>query len=413
MSDGAESAEAGGAGAGGANPCARGARALPILPPGPIGVLGGGQLGRMFALAANSMGYRVHVFAPEAHGPAAQVADRHVRADFDDHAALEDFARAVRVVTYEFENVPAASVAAVERHVPVRPSGEFLHITQDRLREKRALEALGLPVAEHVRLESDGDLERALEFDYPGILKTASFGYDGKGQRRVEAPGDLERAWDQLGRGRTVLERLVPFVAELSVVGARAIDGGVALYDAVRNEHQRHILDVTTSPAQFGDECLAAASDLARAVLEGLDVVGVACVELFLLEDGGLVVNEIAPRPHNSGHLTIDANDVSQFEQQVRAICALPLGSSERLQPASAMVNLLGDLWRDGEPDWAAALADRGVHLHLYGKETPQPGRKMGHLTVLDTDPARARQRALAARGRLGSALRTSNPERV
>ena len=373
----------------------------PILPGATLGMLGGGQLGRMFALAARALGYRVHVFAPDADGPTAQVADHHVRAPYDDLDAVGRFARDVAVVSYEFENVPADTAAALERSAPVRPSAEFLHVVQDRLREKHALSSRGIPVAPHVALRDEADLAAAAALGFPAILKTASWGYDGKGQRRVETAGDLPAAWDELGRAPAVLEAVVPFVAELSVVGARGLDGSVALYDAVRNEHARHILDVTTSPAGFEAAVERNAEELCRRVLEELDVVGVACVELFLLPDGDLVVNEIAPRPHNSGHLTIDAHATSQFEQQVRAITGLPLGSTERLAPHAVMVNLLGDLWEGGEPDWAAALADPGVALHLYGKREARVGRKMGHLTVLDPDSARARERALAARERL------------
>ncbi|MFT5289499.1 MAG: 5-(carboxyamino)imidazole ribonucleotide synthase [Planctomycetota bacterium] len=356
----------------------------------------------MFALAARAMGYRVHVFAPDREGPASQVADKFVCASYDNLDALREFSRGVSVVTYEFENVPAAAVQAIEAIAPVRPSGAFLFLSQDRVREKRALAKLGLPVAPYAVLESDDDLAAAKAIGAPSILKTASSGYDGKGQRRVDRVEDLESKWGELGRTRAVLEGFVPFVSELSVVGARALDGTVELFDPVHNEHVNHILDVSTVPAGLEASVERKAHDLARAVLVGLDVVGVACVELFLLEYGGLVVNEIAPRPHNSGHLTLDGNETSQFEQQVRAICGLPLGSVARLRPATVMVNLLGHLWEGGEPNWAAALADPGVRLHLYGKETPKVGRKMGHLTVLDESAGAARERALLARTRLG-----------
>ena len=373
----------------------------PILPGASLGVLGGGQLGRMFAIAARQMGYRVEVFAPETSSPCAQAADWHTRADYDDLDAVERFAREVEVVTFEFENVPAATAAAAERFAPVRPAGELLHTTQDRLREKRALRGLGLPVAEFLEVSEEGHLPGASELAAGGgVLKTASWGYDGKGQRRVEGPEALASAWRELGEARCVLEAFVPFEREVSVVGARGLDGEIALYEPFENAHANHVLDVTLWPGRVSAATREAALAAARRVLEGLEVVGVLCVELFVLPDGGVVVNELAPRPHNSGHLTIDACETSQFEQQVRAVCGLPLGSTAGARPA-AMVNLLGDLWSGGEPDWAAALAVPGVDLHLYGKAEPRPGRKMGHLTACGADLEEAERRVLEARGRL------------
>ncbi|MEX1023934.1 MAG: 5-(carboxyamino)imidazole ribonucleotide synthase [Planctomycetota bacterium] len=381
----------------------------PILPGAVLGVLGGGQLGRIFALAAREMGYGVHVFSPEAFTPAAQVADRSVHAPFEDEDAVEDFARGVDVVTFEFENVPAQTIRAAERHAPVRPNGALLAATQERLREKRALVQLGLPVAQHAAIESiEGLAAAAAGVGFPAILKTAAWGYDGKGQRRVDAEADFAPAYAELGRGRAVLERLVPFVAEISVVGARGLDGSIELFEPFLNHHANHILDVTLVPAPIDPATVAEAHAIARAVLEGFDVVGVLCVELFLLANGELLVNEVAPRTHNSGHVTLDAHRTSQFEQQVRAITGLPLGSVERLAPAAAMANLLGDLWTPAEPDWCAALADPGVRLHHYAKREPRPGRKMGHLAVLDSDPERAEARVRAARSHLVDALRIS-----
>jgi 5-(carboxyamino)imidazole ribonucleotide synthase len=284
----------------------------------------------------------------------------------------------------------------------VRPRGELLHTTQDRLREKRALRELGLPVADFAAIERQQDLAAAAEaVRGAGVLKTAAWGYDGKGQRRVRAPGELAAAWGELGSQRAVLEAWVPFEREISVVGARGVDGAVALYDPFENGHADHVLDLTLWPARLPEPTRREALQLARTVLEGLDVVGVLCVEMFLLPGGGLVVNELAPRPHNSGHLTIDAHATSQFEQQVRAVCGLPLGSVEPTATAAAMANLLGDLWVGGEPDWAAALAVPGVRLHLYGKDAPRPGRKMGHLTATATTLAEAERRVLAARAAL------------
>ena len=374
----------------------------PILPGATLGVLGGGQLGRMFALAARRLGYRVAVFVPEDDSPAGQVADRTLRAEYGDLEQVERFAREVDVVTFEFENVPAATAEAAGRHAPVRPAGSVLHAAQNRAREKRAMTDLGLAVAPWAALASAEELRAAgARVGFPAILKSSSSGYDGKGQVRVERAADLAAAWRSIGEVPAVLEGVVRFEHELSVVGVRGPDGAVALYEPTLNEHVDHILDVSLSPAPVPAPVADEARAMARAVLAGLDVVGVLCVELFLDADGTLRVNEIAPRPHNSGHVTIDAHVCCQFEQQVRAVCGLPLGSTERRVPAAAMVNLLGDLWRDGEPDWAAALADPDVRLHLYGKTRAARGRKMGHLNVADDDVDRARERALAARRRL------------
>jgi 5-(carboxyamino)imidazole ribonucleotide synthase len=370
----------------------------PIQPGAVLGVLGGGQLGRMFNLAARSMGYRVSVLVPQDDSPTGQIAHRVEQADYTDVEAVERFARDVAVVTFEFENVPAQAVEAAARHAPVRPAGELLFTTQDRSREKAALTRLGLPVAPYGYIESADDLPAAAEAaGFPAVLKTASWGYDGKGQRRVEDAEQLAAAWTELGEQPAVLEGFIDFVAELSVVGARGVDGTVALYEPVLNRHRNHILHLTLCPAPLPGDVRDAAQEIARNVLEGLDVVGVLCVELFLLADGRLLVNELAPRPHNSGHVTIDAHTCSQFEQQVRAVCGLPLGSTERVVPAAAMVNLMGELWSEGEPDWSAALADPGARLHLYGKEGPARGRKMGHLTVADATVEGAERRALQA----------------
>ena len=374
----------------------------PILPGATLGVLGGGQLGRMFTLAARRLGYRVTVLAPEYDTPTGQIADREIRAPYHDLDAVDAFARMVDVVTFEFENVPAETIETAARHAPVRPAGELLHTTQHRVREKTTLSGHGLPVATFEAIAGPEDVEAAAAaVGFPAILKTARWGYDGKGQRRVENVEELAEAVDAMNRAPAVLEAFVPFEAELSVVGARGVDGEVALYEPVRNEHARHILDVTTLPANLPEAVLDEAHAITRAVLEKLDVVGVLCVELFLLPDGSLVINELAPRPHNSGHITIDAHYCSQFEQQVRAVCGLPLGPTERRAPAAAMVNLLGDLWSDGEPDWTAPFADPYLRLHLYGKTHASPGRKMGHLTVTADSPDEASARARAVRDAL------------
>jgi len=358
-----------------------------ILPGAVVGVLGSGQLGRMLALAAGRLGYRVHTYSPESDSPTGHVADAEIVGSYDDVEALRRFADGVDVVTFEFENVPSASAAAIAERALVRPDGSVLHTTQHRGREKGFLSRAGLPVAPYALVDSLDDLRAALaRLGVPAILKTASFGYDGKGQARIDRAEDALAAWDRLGRQPAVLEAFVDFERELSVVAARGIDGRIAHYGVIENTHARHILDVSVAPARVPPQVERDALGIARAALEALDVVGVLCVELFLTRDGRVLVNELAPRTHNSGHLTIDACATSQFEQQLRAVCGLPLGATDLVRPA-AMANLLGDLWQDGEPRWADALARPGIRLHLYGKRDAKPGRKMGHLTALADTP--------------------------
>ena len=374
----------------------------PILPGATLGVLGSGQLGRMFAMAARRLGYRVHVLSPDNDTPTGQVADVEIVAPYDDLDAIRAFALGADVVTFEFENVPAATADAAETMAPVRPNGMVLHIAQQRAREKGFLADKGFPVTPFARVTSDDDLERGLELTgLPAVLKTASFGYDGKGQIKVGTVQAARDAWHLMGHAEVVIERFIPFERELSVVAARGTSGWIVDYGVIENTHADHILDVSLWPADIPPAVERRAAEIAHGVLETLDVVGVLCVEYFLTRDGELLINEVAPRPHNSGHLTIDASVTSQFEQQVRAICGLPPGSVERLRPA-AMANLLGDLWRGGEPDWEAALLLPAVQLHLYGKTEPRPGRKMGHLTALAETVERASQVALAARKALG-----------
>lgn len=373
----------------------------PILPGATIGVLGSGQLGRMFAIAARRMGYRVHTYSPEVDTPTGQVSDVEWTGEYGDLDKIADFARAVSVVTFEFENVPAATAAMAARFAPVRPGGEVLHTTQQRVREKAFLTSAGLPVTPYRVIHSLGDLRDAIrDLGCPAVLKTADFGYDGKGQVRIDRAGDAEAAWLRLAAGEAVLEAFIDFECELSVVAARGADGTFRHYGVVENRHSRHILDVTVAPALTGDRVVGDAVDIARTVLEKLDVVGVLCVEFFLTKTGKLRVNELAPRPHNSGHFSFDACVTSQFEQQLRAVCGLPLGSTAQMSPA-VMANLLGDIWSDGEPDWPAALAIPGIKLHLYGKWEPRPGRKMGHVTAIAADTASALDAALAARAGL------------
>lgn len=354
-----------------------------ILPGATVGVLGSGQLGRMFAIAARRMGYRVHTFSPDTDTPTGQVADLEIVAPYEDLDAVRRFARQVRVVTFEFENVPAETAAAAAECSRVRPRGEVLHTTQNRLREKRFLAANGFPLAPFREVRSLEDLTRGLtEIGPKAILKTAGFGYDGKGQIKLHANSAAEEAWRRMRGQECVLESWIAFEREVSVVAVRGEDGAFAHYGVVENDHQNHILDLTRAPGRVSPELAAEAIGIAQAVLETLDVVGVLCVEFFVTPDGRLLINELAPRPHNSGHFTVDACVTSQFEQQLRAACGLPLGSTELLRPA-AMANLMGDLWDAGEPAWDAALALPDVKLHLYGKISARPGRKMGHLTAL------------------------------
>jgi 5-(carboxyamino)imidazole ribonucleotide synthase len=375
----------------------------PLLPGATIGVVGGGQLGRMLAQAAQRHGYRVAVLTGGAEDtPAGRIAEVEIAAAFDDETAVQRFLAESDVVTWEFENVePGLAEAATAAGVPVRPSGRIIADAQDRAREKTALEAAGVTVAPWRPATTLDELRDAVEaLGAPVIAKAARFGYDGKGQRRItgttgDLPTEIARAWESLDGGRLVVESVVPFVRELSVVVARAVDGTVTDHGVMENHHVDHILDTTIVPAAIDHVRADEARAIAHRIAEAWDLVGVLCVELFDTGDA-LVVNEVAPRPHNSGHCTIEAAPASQFEQQLRAVSGLPLGDGA-CRPA-AMVQLLGDLWTDGEPDWVAALARPGVHLHLYGKAAPRPGRKMGHLTCVGDHAADTLQRAIDAR---------------
>lgn len=374
-----------------------------ILPGATIGVLGGGQLGRMFSLAARQLGYRVHVYSPDSDSPAGQIGDVEIVAPYEDLDRVRAFARSVDVVTFEFENVPSATSAAAAELVPVRPDGLVLHTSQHRLREKQYLSSHGFPVTPFRRINSLTDLQSAVtELALPAILKTASFGYDGKGQQRLTSPEQLPTAFAQLGGVEGILEACVDFDREISVVAARGLDGAFEPFPVFENTHAHHILDVSIAPAGISDTLAREAVDLARGVLESLHVVGLLTVELFVTRKGTLLVNELAPRTHNSGHLTIDACVTSQFEQQLRAVCGLPLGSPT-LRAPTAMANLLGDVWlaSDQTPNWASALSDPSIKLHLYGKAVPRAGRKMGHLTATAATPSLAVQAVRAARDRL------------
>jgi 5-(carboxyamino)imidazole ribonucleotide synthase len=355
----------------------------------------------MFCIAARRMGYRVHTFSPEEDTPTGQVADVEVTAEYEDLDALRAFAGSVDVVTFEFENVPIAAVDAIESLAPVRPSGAALHTAQQRAREKTFLADHGFPTAAFARAATLDELwDGVARIGTPAIIKTAAFGYDGKGQHKVTTPADISHVWDAIGHQEAVIERFVSLQSEISIVAARGLDGSIVEFPAFENRHRNHILDLTTAPAAVPPAIAARAVEITRAILTQLQYVGVLCVEFFVSTDNELLVNELAPRPHNSGHLTFDAAVTSQFEQQVRAICGLPLGSPELMRPA-AMANLLGDLWADGIPNWAAACRFQDVKLHLYGKEAPRPGRKMGHLTAVGRTVQEAQDHVIAARDAL------------
>ncbi len=371
-----------------------------VLPGATIGVLGSGQLGRMFAIAARRMGYRVHTYSPDRDTPTGQIADIEIDAPYEDLDCVRQFANAVDVVTFEFENVPAATAEAAAQCALVRPAGEVLHTTQHRLREKTFLSNHGFPVTRFEPIRQAEELCRVVPEFGPAILKTAGFGYDGKGQYRVNSLAEAEAAWGAMGRQEAVLEAVVDFAAELSVIGVRGAAGDCIFYAPSCNQHVNGILDVSLAPTPFPSRVIRQATEITRGILEQLEVTGVLCVEFFLTRDDDLLVNELAPRPHNSGHLTIDACVTSQFEQQLRSVCGLPLGSAEMLRPA-AMANLLGDLWSKGEPDWRAALDLPEVKLHLYGKSEPRPGRKMGHLTATAATARDAEELVRAARSRV------------
>ena len=366
----------------------------------------------MFAIAARRMGYRVHTLSPEFDTPTGQISDVEINAPYDDLDAVREFARNVAAVTFEFENVPAATAAAAAEESPVRPAGEILHITQHRLREKTFLESRGFPVTRFATVRSRDELNDAMaRVGLPAILKTAGFGYDGKGQFRIATGQDADAAWLGVGGQEAVLEAMVDFAYEMSVVAVRSESGEFEHYGAIRNDHVAGILDVSIAPAPVAQRVEREAVAIARSVMEQLGVVGVLCTEFFLGRDGRLLINELAPRPHNSGHLTIDACVTSQFEQQLRAVCGLPLGSTFRARP-SAMANLLGDLWSKGEPDWNSALAIPDGRLHLYGKAQARPGRKMGHITAGAETPAEAEKIVRLARERLTHAPHTDDSAR-
>ncbi len=389
---------------------------FPLLPgdapggqPTTLGVMGGGQLGRMFVQAAQSLGYVTAVLDPDAASPAGLVSHHHIRTDYLDEQGLAQLAQRCAAITIEFENVPWPALVTLAAQRPVAPAAEAVAIAQDRAREKAHFVRCGVPCAPHAVIESADQLAAVAGDLLPGILKTARMGYDGKGQVRVSSREALAAAWDELLRVPCVLEKMLPLAAEVSVIVARGRDGAMVHFPPQRNLHRDGILALTevyqgNLPQAQAEWAVAAAKSIA----DGLQYVGVLCVEFFMLQDGSLVVNEIAPRPHNSGHYTLDACDVSQFELQVRTLAGLPLVQPRQHSPV-IMLNLLGDLWwRDGDapstPPWDQLLALPGTHLHLYGKLKPAPGRKMGHLNVTGSSVAEVRATALQAAQLLGIA---------
>ena len=375
-----------------------------ILPGATLGLLGGGQLGRMFTVAARTLGYRVTVLDPDAVAPAAEFATGHLRAAYNDPSSLETLARTCAAVTTEFENAPAEALDALSRRTIVRPSGNAVAVAQDRTREKSFFADHGFPIGAFAPVASAADFDAALErVKLPALLKTSRFGYDGKGQARIGSRADLARAFGEWKGVPCVLEELIELEREVSVILARSATGEIAVFPVAENRHARGILDMTIAPARISAALADEAARLARRLAEKLDYVGVLAVEMFVV-GGRLLMNEMAPRPHNSGHYTIDACRTSQFEQQVRVLCGLPLGDPSQHTPA-VMVNLLGDIWNfgdPGEPDWAAVLRHPGAHLHLYGKRETRPGRKMGHVTVCEAALESALAVALAIRRDLG-----------
>jgi 5-(carboxyamino)imidazole ribonucleotide synthase len=372
-----------------------------ILPGATVGVLGGGQLGRMFTLQARTMGYGVVVLDPDPASPAGAVANRHIRAPFDDERALSDLSASCAAITTEFENVPATALDVLARSSLVRPPVEAVATSQDRIAEKSFLQSHGIPTAKFRAVRDPRELKTAVAaLRLPALLKTSRLGYDGKGQALVKSEEDAGRAFQQFGGVPCVLEERLALECELSVVLARGVDGDVAPFPVAENQHRDGILETSVVPARVPEAMRREARELATGLAEEMEYVGVLGVELFVANGGRLLVNEVAPRPHNSGHYTLDACSTDQFEQQLRALCGLPLAQPWLLSPV-AMINLLGDLWANGEPRWEEALKRPGVRLHLYGKAEARPGRKMGHLNCLATDPDRALATALETRDAL------------
>ncbi len=375
-----------------------------ILPGSWLGVFGGGQLGRMFTHAAQRMGYHVAIWEPEANCPAGQAANRHLhpKNPEEEEAAAIELANLCDAITLEFENINSRYLRTASLTSRVSPGAEFLEICQDRVLEKTSLSQAGFPTTPFLAVQNQSHVADAMEkFGNPVVLKTARSGYDGKGQAVVRSQADIRNTFDSLDSDHLIAEQWIPYQAEVSMIAARNAAGQIECFPLIENEHANHILDVSRCPVQpkwIGLQ--SQATEICRGIASRFGVIGLFCVEFFVDARGDLLINEIAPRPHNSGHLTIEAFDCSQFEQQVRAICNLPLAKPTQLRPA-AMCNLLGDVWSQGEPDWNAALMQPSVHLHLYGKAQARAGRKMGHVTVLNDDSGLAAERARDVRKQL------------
>ena len=381
---------------------------MSIMPGSMLGLLGGGQLGRMFTKAAQSMGYQVTVLDPNKDSPAGRVADRFICADYSDKKALRELSTTCIGITTEFENITADSLRFLAEHCIVCPDVNSVSIAQDRVAEKQFLAAHDFPIATFVVIQSsDVDTQDINPELFPGILKVSRFGYDRKGQMRVNNPAELKAALANMGAETCVLEQLLPLSSEISVIMARGFDDEVCVFPVAENQHDHGILDISIVPASVPPDIIQQACEIAVQIAEKLDYRGILCVEFFILEDDQILINEIAPRPHNSGHYTIDACVTSQFEQQVRTLCGLPLGSTS-LHSAAVMVNLLGDLWQQKEPDWQQVLENPYAKLHLYGKREARPGRKMGHYTVLDASAETALQQALNIKRILNQNLNVS-----
>lgn len=376
---------------------------MAILPGSTLGMLGGGQLGRMFVIAARTMGYEVLVLDPDADSPAGKIASRHLQAAYDDREALDDLAQHCAAVSTEFENIPADTLDYLAKSLPVHPSASALRIAQNRVLEKRFFDRQGLNTTPYLAINSDADLVLAENFEYPAILKTATLGYDGKGQFVCNSFDELGTAYNQISSQACVLEKKIDLAMEVSVVLCRSEAGDVDCFPVARNEHRNGILDISAAPAELSQETGVAVRQAARSIADGLDYCGVLAVEFFISTDQQVLVNEMAPRPHNSGHFTIDACETSQFEQQLRMMCGIPAGSS-RQHSAVVMWNILGDLWpRDGTPDWGEVLGQGNMKLHLYGKSEARAGRKMGHINCLASDTIEARKQLDEIKKKLGS----------
>jgi 5-(carboxyamino)imidazole ribonucleotide synthase len=376
---------------------------MAILPGSTLGMLGGGQLGRMFVVAARTMGYEVIVLDPDADSPAGKMASRHLQADYDDKEALDDLAQHCVAVSTEFENIPADTLDYLAKSLPVHPSASALRIAQNRILEKKYFDQQGLNTTPYLAINSDADLALAENFEYPAILKTATLGYDGKGQFVCNSFDELSAAYNQISAQACVLEKKVDLAMEVSVVLCRSEAGDVDCFPVAQNEHRNGILDLSVAPAALSHKTADEVRQAAHRIADGLDYCGVLAVEFFISTDQQVLVNEMAPRPHNSGHFTIDACETSQFEQQVRMMCGIPAGSS-RQHGAVVMWNILGDIWpQDGTPDWGEVLRQGNIKLHLYGKTKARAGRKMGHINCLASDTIEARKQLGEIKKKLGA----------